>query len=145
MFAKAGALAPFVFVEDELASAVAATSRRAERNEGVGMLIGQSVLAPTTPTDYYTPWMSRQGDKLTAVIEVIKASSATYSLTVYVQTKNAEDADAALSVIGTGSGTGLFEVSGSGALELVRLRFKLSDTSLGWIHFRSNAPIWQPN
>lgn len=111
------------------------------------MLIGQSVLAPPTasPADYYTPWMPRQGDKLTAVVEVIAASSGTYSLTVYVQTKNAEDFDAALSVIGTGSGTGLFEVPGSGALELVRYRFKLSDSSLGWIHFRSNPPIWQPN
>lgn len=109
------------------------------------MLIGQSVLAPTTPADYFSPWMPRQGDKLTAVIEVIRASSATYSLTVYVQTKNAEDSDAALSVIGTDTGTGLFEVSGSGALELVRFLFKLSDTSLGWIHFRSNPPIWQPN
>lgn len=115
------------------------------------MLIGQSVLAPTEAATYYSPWMPRQGNDLTAVIEVITDSGHTYSLVCSIETKNNEDADSAVSgnigtVTITGPGATVAEMSGSDALELVRFKFVASvETTQAWIHFHSNPPIWQPN
>lgn len=118
------------------------------------MLIGQSVLAAGNEDPglvYYTPWMPRQGNNFTAVVEVI-AVGGSYTLTCALQTKNSEDSDASPSAIGSGdtsasAPTTLTVSNTGGALELVRYKFTAASgtTSATWIHFRSNAPIWQPN
>lgn len=115
------------------------------------MLIGQSVLAPTTPgATYYTAWMPRQGDAFTAVLEVMRASG-TLTMTCQVETKNNEDSDSAAANLGssisvTTTAGAVTKANRSGALELVRYKLTAVGTSaLQWIHFRSNAPIWQPN
>tara|TARA_R110002096_G_scaffold13828_2_gene48648 strand:+ start:345 stop:635 length:291 start_codon:yes stop_codon:yes gene_type:complete len=96
--------------------------------------------------------MPRQGNKFTAVIEVIADSALAYDLTCDVQTKNAEAADSAVSAtpIGTvtitGPGATVAEATASGCLEVVRYKFTATGTGgVRWIHFRSNPPIWQPN
>ena len=116
------------------------------------MLIGQTVLAPGTgEAVYYSPWVPRQGNDMTANIEVIEAMTP-FNLTYIIETKNAEDADSsAAPLTGTGSltATGTDSLSVSGAKELVRIKFALAGDSVGrsdtWIHFRSNPFIWQPN
>jgi hypothetical protein len=113
------------------------------------MLIGQSVIAPTTPgAVYFSPWFPRQGDACTAVLEILKTSGGAFSLSCEVQTKNQEQSDASATVLATiaasavGTATGLV----SGCRELVRYKFTATGTSAQqWIHFRSNAPQWQPN
>jgi hypothetical protein len=67
-----------------------------------------------------------------------------------VQTKNNEDSDAALSALATFSVT---TTAGAvtthlctGSLEQVRYKFTVTGTSsTRWIHFRSDAIVWQPN
>jgi len=62
------------------------------------MLIGQSLFVPGTGTPgvrYFGPWMPRQGDAFTAVIEVLKQSGSGWSLVLEVQSKNQEDPDSA--------------------------------------------------
>jgi hypothetical protein len=114
------------------------------------MLIGQTVFAPATGTTYYGPWFARQGDALTAVLEVIDGMG-TFSLKIEVQTKNNEDADssaATLSGSKTVSSVTTDQLSVSRAKELVRYKFTASGDGEGtdsWIHFRTNSPIWQPN
>lgn len=114
------------------------------------MLIGQSVLAPTGGAVYYTPWMPRQGDAFTVVIEVLR-TSGTLTFSCQVQTKNAEDADSAASSLGsaisvTTTAGAVTKANRTGALELVRYALTITGSSaLRWIHFRSNPPIWQPN
>lgn len=118
------------------------------------MLLGQTVLASNDDpgTVLYSPWFPRQGDRLVAVIEVMKVSalSGTVTLTVDVETKNREDSDApgGISVMGTNNqiGVGLLEVVGTGALELVRYKFAFTVSSGDeWVHFRSNPPLWLVN
>ena len=114
------------------------------------MLIGQSVLAPTGGATYFSPWFPRQGDAFTVVIEYMLKSGA-LSLTCEVETKDQEDDDASTTSLGSfpvsvttpsTTTTGTF----AGALGLVRYKFIATGTSsLRWIHFRSDAPIWQPN
>lgn len=117
------------------------------------MLIGQTVFAPGPGATYYSPWFPRQGDAFTGVFEVIEAMSP-YSLVCEAETKNAEDADSSATGL-TGSvtinGTAwpeLGTINPSAAKELVRFKFTASgdgESTAAWIHFRSNAPIWQPN
>lgn len=113
------------------------------------MLIGQSIFAPTTPgAIYYTPWFPRQGDVLGAVIEVLKTSGGAFTLSYEVQTKNEEDTDAAVTVLGTMSvtATGTTTSLQTGCFELVRYKLTAKGTSSQqWIHFRTNPPQWQPN
>lgn len=112
------------------------------------MLIGQTVLAGWKDAIlYYSPWMPRQGNDMTAVTEVIKTSGV-LTLTCAVETKNAEDADSAASNLGSVDATTAGTVTKSviGCKELVRYRFEATGTSqVEWVHFRSNSPIWQPN
>ena len=112
------------------------------------MLIGQTALAPTSGATCYTPWFPRQGNALTLVLEVMKASGA-FDFAFDVQTKNQEDADSALTALGSGSSAtaGTATLLVTGCLELVRYKFVLRGTggSAVWVHFRSNAPQWQPN
>jgi hypothetical protein len=116
------------------------------------MLIGQTVFIPSEGDPgvvYHGPWMPRQGDKYTAVVELMRQSSGGWSFVLAVETKNAEDADSAASTLGsiTKTALGTFsDLSVSGCKELVR--HKVSITSSGveqWLHFRSNPPVWQPN
>lgn len=113
------------------------------------MLIGQTVIAPTeSGAVYYSPWWPRQADAFTAVLEVLKTSGGAFTLSWEVQTKNQEQADSSASVLATASVTGGGTKTSlvSGCLELVRYKFTATGTSAEqWIHFRSNAPQWQPN
>ncbi|MCK5944048.1 MAG: hypothetical protein KAI24_18830 [Planctomycetes bacterium] len=113
------------------------------------MLIGQTVLLPTDAATYYSPWFPRQGEGFTAVLEVLMDSTGAYTFKCDVETKNAEDADSSVGTpLGntTASGTGTTTVSVTGCLELVRFKFTAQGTSaLQWVHYRMNAPIWQPN
>lgn len=114
------------------------------------MLIGQSVIAPIAGAVYYSPWMPRQGDGFTAVVEVIADSGAAYTLKCDVETKNNESADSAVSgTIGsvtiTGPGAAVGEATALHCLELVRYKYTATGTALEWVHFRANPPIWQPN
>ena len=117
------------------------------------MLIGQTVFVPASGTPgviYYGPWMPRQGDKCSVVLQVLKASAASgWSLKCEIETKNAEDSDSSPTSIGdvtlSAVGTSNSLVT-AGCLELVR--FKFSGTGGGtdrWVHFRSNPILWQPN
>jgi hypothetical protein len=115
------------------------------------MLIGQSVLAPTsTGAIYYTPWLPRQGDAFTAVIEFLRSSGAV-TMACQVETKNNEDPDSSATNLGasisvTTTAGAVTKANRSGALELVRYKITITGTSaLQWVHFRSNPPIWQPN
>ena len=123
------------------------------------MLIGQTVLAPTTATAYYGPWFPRGGNSLKAEVQFLNKSLAlATSLTTFtceVQTKNNEDADSAATTIGAAftvdhtTRLGVVTVSAStltGAKELVRYKFNLQNTgSAAWVHFNPNPPIWLPN
>lgn len=117
------------------------------------MLIGQSILAPTGGATYFSPWFPRQGNACTVVIEVMLASGALTTFTCQVETKNNEDADSGLSNVGsafaisTSTSTGSTTTAArSGFKELVRYKFTATGSgATRWIHFRSNAPIWQPN
>lgn len=119
------------------------------------MLIGQSLLAPADGTHtVYGPWSPRQGNKFTAVVEVIRTSniSGGPTLAVAYETKNQEDSDS--EVVGT---IGTLTLSGitapttgrftcTGCKELVRAVYALSASgSAEWIHMRCNPPIWQIN
>ena len=114
------------------------------------MLIGQTVLAPNggATATYFTPWWPRQGDALTAVIEVLKASGA-FTMVCAVETKNQEQSDASAATLGSTfniTSTTPTPATRSGCLELVRYKFTLSgDSASQGVHFRSNAPQWQPN
>jgi len=115
------------------------------------MLIGQTVLAPTTPgAVYYTPWMPRQGNALRAVVEFFRRLG-TLTLTCEVETKNNEDSDATITSLGsytvttTAAGASSSSVM-TGCRELVRYKFTATGSSaIQWVHFRSNPPIWLPN
>lgn len=115
------------------------------------MLIGQSVIAPTTPgATYRTPWFPRQGDAFTAVVEMIRTSGGVITVDCQIQTKNNEDSDLGLFDLGApfsvSTTAGAVTTSTTaGALEQVRLVFTVVGNSRSWIHFRTNAPIWQPN
>ena len=119
--------------------------------EGGTVILGQSVIAPTGGATYYTPWMPRQGDAFTQVVEFMRSSGA-LSMTCLVQTKNNEDSDASATNLGaafavsTASPGDVTTANRSGALELVRCELTVTGTSATrWVHFRSNPPIWQPN
>jgi hypothetical protein len=119
------------------------------------MLIGQSLIAPADGTHkVFGPWLPRQGDKFTAVVEVIKTSNIGGGPTLQVayETKNQEDADNA--VVGTIGSVLLTTITApttasfacSGCKELVRCVYEVSaGGNEEWIHLRSNPPIWQPN
>jgi hypothetical protein len=112
------------------------------------MLLGQSILAPTTAATYYGPWMPRGGDAFTAVLEVMRTMGGAFTLIVEIETKNREDADTAVSSLGTMStnGTGTIQKHFSGCKELVRCKYTATGTSaIQWLHVRMNHPIWQPN
>lgn len=117
------------------------------------MLIGQSVNSPLSPTkaSYVTPWFPRQGNSLTAIVEIMKAAPTTgsFSCTVTVQTKNKEQADSSAIALGGAvviSTIGATPIQRTGALELVRYTYQFSSTtSAQWVHMRANPPIWQPN
>ena len=117
------------------------------------MLIGQSVLAPTGGTKYYSPWFPRQGDACTVVIEALRASGALTTFTCQVQTKNNEDTDSSATSVGSAIAIGTSTTQSvttmaarSGFKELVRYEYNVVGSSATrWIHFRSNPPIWQPN
>jgi hypothetical protein len=120
------------------------------------MLIGQSLIAPADGTHkVFGPWLPRQGDKFTAVVEVIRTSNIGGGTTLQVayQTKNQEDADNA--VVGTIGSAVLTAITApitasfacSGCKELVRCVYEVSSASGTdeWIHLRSNPPVWQSN
>lgn len=117
------------------------------------MLIGQSLFIPATGdpgVTWYGPWMQRQGNSLTAVFQVIKAShSSGWDFTCEVETKNEEDSDASATSLGQAdfsSDATEQSVEVTGCKELVR--FKYTGAGGGtdrWVHFRANPIIWQPN
>lgn len=115
------------------------------------MLIGQSVFLPSAGTPgviYFGPWVARHGDGMTAVMEILRASSSGWSFRLEVETKNAEDSDAAAASLGSTAPTtvGTHTLHVTGCKELVR--YKFSGTGGGadrWLHFRSNPMLWQPN
>lgn len=120
------------------------------------MLIGQTVFVPAAGAPgvtYFGPWMPRQGNSVTVVLEVLNASAAAgWQLKCELQTKNNEDADPVApagvlgSVITGAPGTVSTAPPLTGCKELVR--YILSGTGSGtdrWIHFRANPPIWQHN
>ncbi len=113
------------------------------------MLIGQTVLVPSSPGAlYFGPWMPRQGDAFTAVLEILRDSGGAYSVQCDVETKNMEAPDSSASTLGTVTGTAVGTTTGlvTGCLELVRYKFRTTATSSNqWVHFRTDAPIWQPN
>lgn len=114
------------------------------------MLIGQSVYVPADPgARYYGPWTPRQGNSGTAVLEIIKESASGWTLTLEVETKNAEDSDASATVIGgltPITTTGIHRGQFSDALELVRVVYEIvADHDPYWLHLRSNPIQWQPN
>jgi hypothetical protein len=95
--------------------------------------------------------MPRQGDGFSAVFEVIAAATGTWTLKCEAQTKNNEDADSSATAL-TGSVTLSTVTTGdystTGTKELMRFKFTALGDTEGtdkWIHFRTNAPIWQPN
>lgn len=118
------------------------------------MLIGQTIFVPAAGSPgvfYYGPWMPRQGDALTGVLEVLNASASSgWNLKLEIETKNNEESDASAVSLGGVTVSTAPAVTGSfaaaGCLELVR--YRISGTGSGtdrWIHFRANPPIWQPN
>ncbi|MFN7587405.1 MAG: hypothetical protein ACK501_17165 [Planctomycetota bacterium] len=115
------------------------------------MLIGQTVFVPASGDPgavYDGPWMPRQGNDFTCVLEVMRQSSSGWSLAVDVETKNAEDSDAAATNLGTltVSAVGTSTQAFADCLELVRYKYSFSGNGTDrWIHFRMNPPIWQPN
>lgn len=114
------------------------------------MLIGQSVLAPAGGAEYHTPWVPRQGDAFTQVVEFLRASGA-LTMSCMVETKNNEDPDTSAVSLGaafavTTTAGSVTTAARSGARELVRCTITVTGTSADeWVHFRSNPPIWQPN
>ena len=115
------------------------------------MLIGQTVIAKTSPgTVLYGPWFPRQGNKFTAIVQVIRVSgiSGTVNFRLDVETKNREASDASPTALGNGNrtGAGMLEVANTGALELIRYKFTITGNSgVEWVHFRSNPPLWLRN
>lgn len=112
------------------------------------MLIGQSVFIPSSSVIYYGPWMPRQGDAGTAVIEVLRESSSGWTLDYKVYTKNAEQPDSSEVIVGgaavTSTGTHLSAFSG--CKELVRVVYSCQGGGTDrWLHLRSNPIQWQPN
>lgn len=120
------------------------------------MLIGQTVYIPALGSPgvkFYGPWMPRQGDAFSCLLEVIKASAASgWSLKMDFETKNNEDPDSGATGLAnalTASGAGTVGVENTGCKELVR--FVYSGTGGGssgldrWVHFRVNPLMWQPN
>lgn len=115
------------------------------------MLIGQSVIAPTTGATYYTPWFPRGADSFVAVIEVLRSSSsANLTFTCAGQTKNNEETDQAATTFTsftvTSTAGAVSRQLYAGSKELVRYKFTVTGTgATQWVHFRSNSPIWQRN
>jgi len=114
------------------------------------MLIGQTILAPTSDTLYYSPWMPRQGDAFTVVIQVLQVSGTLLAFNCDVETKNNEESDSDATMPGstmaiTATAGAVSTQAFSRAKELVRYVFTLKGSGAQWVHFRSNPPIWQPN
>jgi hypothetical protein len=115
------------------------------------MLIGQSVYVPADSDPgviYYGPWLPRQGDSGTAVLEILKESSPGWEVVYKVYTKNAEDSDAAASNIGgmTATTVGTHLGDFSGCKELIRVLYWCKGGGTArWLHLRSNPIQWQPN
>ncbi len=121
------------------------------------MLIGQTIFIPSAGSPgvtYFGPWMPRQGNAVTAVIEALKASHPTlWSLKCELQTKNNEDSDPVYPAGVLGSVTvgpttpSTLSSPLTGCKELVRFIFSGTGGGGGdrWVHFRANPLIWQPN
>jgi hypothetical protein len=114
------------------------------------MLIGQTIFVPSTGspgTVLYGPWMPRQGNAFTAVIELMKTSSTGWTFVLGIETKNAEDKDSDATSLASSSLTTIdtHELAATGCKELVRYKFSVTSGAERWIHFRMNPPIWQPN
>jgi hypothetical protein len=112
------------------------------------MLIGQTVFVPAAGDPgvvYDGPWMPRQGNNFTCVLEIMRQSSSGWDLVVDIETKNAEDSDAAATSLGSLTASTPIK-DFSGCLELVRYKYSFSGNGTDrWIHFRMNPLIWQPN
>ena len=116
------------------------------------MLIGQSVFLPAGERPevvYHGPWLPRQGDSGTAILQILRESSPGWEVLYEVQTKNNEDSDAAASVIGgavTITTTGTHRRSFASAKELVRVVYSCQGGNAPrWLHLRSNPIQWQTN
>lgn len=116
------------------------------------MLIGQTVFVPAAGapgTVLYGPWMPRGGNAFAAVLELMRASATTgWSFKVDIETKNAEDSDAAPTNLGaiTQTTAGTYAGTFTGCLELVRYKYLITGGGTDrWIHFRMNPPVWQTN
>jgi hypothetical protein len=119
------------------------------------VLIGQTILVPgvAAPGVYYAgAWMPRQGNSFLMVIQIMKASAGSgWGVKINVQTKNAEEADPAISAAGL---TTLSMTTATterqlvvGCKELVRLVYNATTNGgpAQWLHLRANPPIWLPN
>ncbi len=121
------------------------------------MLIGQSVFIPASGSPgvvYFGAWMPRQGNSLKAVFQALRASSTSgWSIVCTIQTKNAEDSDAAPTDLGSATinASVTYPINAisavlTGAKEMVRVKFSCSGGGTDrWVHLRSNPIIWQPN
>lgn len=117
------------------------------------MLLGQTVIVPTTATTYYSPWYPRRGDAMRPAVQYFNKSGTISTFTCQVQTKNREDSDQ--SAVNLGSAVTVATASGgqvtvggtniTGCLELVRFRYTLGAASTRWVHFRGLDPLWMPN
>jgi hypothetical protein len=118
------------------------------------MLVGQTLLAPSAVGQTYNgPWLSRQSDQATFLLEILRISSANCSVTVTVQHKMKEEIDtsaATLVAFAAVAAVGVYTKStaaGSGMKELVRYTYlvKYLGAVPEWVHLRMDDPVWQPN
>jgi hypothetical protein len=119
------------------------------------MFIGTPLLATSTGNTYYTPWLARGGDSLTAACEIMQSSGIS-SMKISVATKNSEQTDSAAvssaehTMTSTSPGTlDSWEPTGgtwTGALELVRFKVVVQSSSgLGFVAARMLSPSWVTN
>jgi hypothetical protein len=116
------------------------------------VLIGQTIFLPSSGSPsatYFGPWIPRQGDAFTAVVQILNAFATTgWTVTVKLETKDNEQDDGSALPLGSYNMTAVGTQSSkfTGCLELVRYRFECaSGGTARWLHLRCNPIIWNPN
>ena len=110
-------------------------------------ILGETITRKSSDTTKYSSyWMPRGGDQGTYGVEVIRLSTSGFQ--VFVQTKNADQADSAATTLGSAqalSSTGITKWTVSGAKEWVRYVIEATGANTPILQFQFLAPQWAPN
>ena len=110
-------------------------------------ILGETLTRKSSDTTkYYGFWMPRGGDQASFGIEIIRLSASGFQ--VFVETKNADQADSAATTLGSAQAPttpGITKWTVSGAKEWVRYVIEPTGANTPILQFQFLAPQWAPN